>query len=326
MGKKGNTMQKTNFSFAKKRTRQMLFYAMLVTLPLIQFCIMYIGVNFRSILFAFQKYDAVNATYHTSFENFKTNITTIWNNLFGNNADVNLQYAWRNTLISYSVGLVNTAIGLVAGFFIFKKLFFAGYFRILLYIPNVISGFVTVFGFRYFIERGLPVLFPNNELFSTGGGLLANPETSFWTLTFYSLWSGFGGSLLMTTGQMSRTDKEVLEAAKIDGVNMWQEFIHIVWPTMYPVTTIGLYTGITGLFLAGPPTFVFFRTSAGPELYTFGYYMFTLVVSRDASGLLSTSNFSGYTTSATMGLMFTLIAAPLVFLLKHWFEKHDPNN
>ena len=47
--------------------------------------------------------------------------------------------------------------------------------------------------------------------------------------------------------------------------------------------------------------------------------MFTLVVGNK-------SNYASYPTSATMGLLFTLVAAPVVLLLKAWFEKHDPNN
>ena len=312
-------MKTNNKHFAKKRKQQMIFYAAIVTLPLIQYLIMYVGVNLRSILFAFQQYDEFKAEYVTDIAYFKTNVLTVWRDLFGNGSKINLAHAWKNTLLSYAVTWVNLIVGMVAGFFIYKKLFLAGYFRILLYLPNVISGFVTVFGYRYFVERGLPILFPNTEIFRIGGGVISIPETSFWALTVFSVWSGFGSGLLMTTGQMSRTDKEVLEAARLDGVNLWQEFVHIVWPVMYPVTTIGIYTGITGLFLAGPPTFTFFESSAPPELYTFGYYMFTLVVGNKSS-------YASYPTSATMGLLFTLVAAPVVLLLKAWFEKHDPNN
>lgn len=309
---------KTN-TFKTKRKQQLLFYTALVALPVIQFFVMYVGVNLRSVLFAFQKYEAFTGEYLTSFAYVKENVQAVFKNLFGNGLNVDLTYAWRNTLISYALTWVNMLVGLIAGFFIYKKFFLAGYFRIVLYLPNVVSGFIMIFGYRYFVERGLPLLFPDNELFTEMGGLIANPKTAFWALSFYSVWTGFGSGLLLTTGQMSRTDKEVLEAAKLDGVNLWQEFRHIVWPVMYPVTTIGIYTGITGLFLAGPPTFAFWNTNAPPELYTFGYYMFTLVLNGEA-------NYASYPMNATLGLCFTLVAAPMVFGLKALFEKHDPNN
>ena len=301
----------------KKRRNQFIFYTSIVILPFIQFLIMYVGVNFRSILFVFQKYNEYEAEYATKFSYFGENIAEAWNNLFGNN--VNLTYAWKNTLISYSVGLLMTFINIFICFFIYKKVLFAGWFKVVFYIPSIVNGFVTIFAFRYFVERGLPRIFPNNPIFTESGGLIANANTAFWALTIYTIWSGLGGGLILTIGQMSRTSVSVLEAAKIDGVNIFQEFIHVVWPVLYPVVTIGLYTGVTGIFLAGPPTFAFFGESADPQLYTFGYYMFTLVVGNKSSA-------AAYPISATMGIMFTCVAAPMVFALKHWFETHDPNN
>lgn len=50
-------------SVTKARKRELLFYIAFMAIPVIQFCIFYIGVNFNSILLAFQRYDVNTGKY-----------------------------------------------------------------------------------------------------------------------------------------------------------------------------------------------------------------------------------------------------------------------
>lgn len=66
----------------KKRRGQFIFYWCLVIIPLVQFILLYICVNFRSILFAFQKYDFTNSVYVYNFSFFAENLKTICTEMF----------------------------------------------------------------------------------------------------------------------------------------------------------------------------------------------------------------------------------------------------
>ena len=120
------------------------------------------------------------------------------------------------------------------------------------------------------------------------------------------------------TGQMSRTDKEIIEAASLDGANIFQEFIHITFPTIYPVLIIQLYTGVVAIFTGGPPLYQFFASNVPNQAQTIQYYFFTLIIG-------STSSLANYPKAALGGLLFTIVAAPIVFFLKWFLEKKDPN-
>ena len=308
--------KKTIFNNATKRGR-FIFYCCLVAIPFIQFILLYVCVNFRSILFAFQKYDYDDAGYAFNLSYFAENLKTICSELFSGNL---LGRAWWNSIKSYLVTLVIiTPLQIFVAFFVYKKLPLAGYFRIVLYLPNMIAGMTTIIGFKYFVEKGLPEIFPNVESFQYLGGLLANYDTVFNTLLFYVAWTSLGGGLILMTGTMSRTSREIIEAAHLDGANIWQEFIYIVFPTIYPVLSIQLYTGIVAIFTGGPPLYQFFASNMPPQVSTLQYYFFTLVIG-------STSSPANYPKAALGSLMFTCVAAPLVFLLKWLFEKKDPNN
>ena len=69
---------------AKKR---LVFYSCFIFIPLLQFCVFYIYVNFNSIMLAFQQYEVRTGTtgYNIKFaglDNFKTALTIIQENLF----------------------------------------------------------------------------------------------------------------------------------------------------------------------------------------------------------------------------------------------------
>ena len=312
-----NLKQKKRTIFNSKMKReQLILYCCLIVLPLIQFVLMYICVNFRSILFAFQKYDYSTMEYDFNFSYFAENFKTIIGELFSGEL---LGMAWRNSLKSYLVGLlIILPLQICVAFFVYKKMLFAGFFRIVLYLPNMIAGMTTILGYKYFLEKGLPRLFPDWGELTYLGGLLANPSTIFDTLLFYVAWTSLGGGLILMTGTMSRTPKDTIEAAHLDGANLWQEFRYIVWPILYPVVTIQLYTGIVAIFTGGPPLYQFYASNLPDEAATLQYYFFTLIIG-------STSDPANYPKAALGGLLFTLAATPIVFGLKAFFEKHDPN-
>ena len=63
----------------KSLDKKMLFYIGLLALPLLQFCVFYIYVNFKFIILAFQEYDVQNFTYEfVGLSNF----TTVFDKVF----------------------------------------------------------------------------------------------------------------------------------------------------------------------------------------------------------------------------------------------------
>ncbi len=307
----GRPLQRRTIFNNSARRREFYFYLALIALPMIQFILMYVCVNLRSVLFAFQTYDQDTTSYVFGWQYFAENFSSVFNK-FLHGAELGI--AWKNSLVFYVLQLVIiTPLSVLTSFFIYKKLPLAGYFRVVLYLPNIVSGMATVLGYKYLVEVGL------SGLLGYQGSMFNLPETAYGVLVFYSLWTALGGSLIMTTGVMSRTSVELLEASRLDGVNFLQELVHIVFPVVYPVITIGLYTGVVTIFTGGPPIYAFFGAQPpSGQMTTIQYYLFTQVVG-------STSSPSNYPFAATSGLILTLVAAPVVFVLKYLFEKYDPN-
>ena len=51
------------------KDKDLIFYTLMMIFPVVQFAVMYIGVNFNSILLAFKKIDTISGSYEWTFSN-----------------------------------------------------------------------------------------------------------------------------------------------------------------------------------------------------------------------------------------------------------------
>ena len=92
----------------KSERKRLLFYSLMIALPLAQVAIFYFGVNINSILLAFKEYDG--GTYHwVGFENFCNVLTEIFTD-----PTAEWRFAFKNTFIAW---IVCTGIGMTLALF-----------------------------------------------------------------------------------------------------------------------------------------------------------------------------------------------------------------
>lgn len=292
------------------KDKDLLFYSLLMAFPLVQFLIFYIGVNFNSILMAFQRIDIQKDTVEWTVSNIQNAFEMM-------TASPELLSVMSVSVLSY---VILTGIGLPLGLFfsyyIYKKLPLSGAFRVILFLPSIMSAIVMATIFQFFVERALPTVmmqFFDIEMM----GLLENSGTRFATILFYNILMGFGGNVLMYTNSMSGISQEVVEASKIDGASTFQEFIHVTLPMIYPTLTMFLFTGVAGIFTNQLNLFSFYGGVAPDEVSTYGYYFYT-----KTQGAKSIAE---YPLLSAMGLLMSVVAVPLTLLVKWFLEKFGPS-
>ena len=290
-----------------------LFVYSLIGYPLILFCIFYIGINFNSIILAFQSIDGAGKHF-AGFKNFQLfwqEMTSSGNLLF---------YSLINSLKMYAINLVICMpLYICFSYLLFKKCLFNRVISFFVMIPSIMSGLVISLVFVNFIGSNGPLtelcrIFGINE--GKWINLLHSEEYAFGTTLFYSIWLSFSTSLLVYPTAMRGISPEVFESAKIDGVsNMFQELRYIILPLIYPTLTTFLVTGFAAIFSNGGPLLEFYYTDAPSYVSNMGYY-FTRSVLVDAT------EFS-YPKYAAGGLILTVLIGPLTLLLKRFLEKFD---
>ena len=300
-------MIKTKHKIRRKDVKQLAFYLLLLAYPLLQIGIFYFGVNINSVLLAFKSYDAGKYVY-VGFDNFRVAFYLL--------KQPAMLTAFRNSLIAYAFGLfVGMALAIFFSYYIYKKYLLSNVFRVMLFMPQVVSAIVMVLVFRYFVDRCLPEI----VLALTGKrplGLLTNPESIFPTIVFYNLFIGFGSNVLLYSGAMSGINVSIIESAKLDGASSFTELFRIVIPMIWQTVVSFVVVGLAGLFSNQLNLYAFFGSGADPNLYTIGYYLF-----RETAGA---SN-ADYPRLATIGIILTVFIAPITLAIRWLLLKFGPS-
>jgi len=301
--------KKKSTSMSSKAKKDMLFYIIMMAYPVVYFLFFYVAVNFNSFALAFKSYeiDISNNRYTiwAGFENFKT----IFNEYTSSTL---LKNALTNSIVVYLYGLLAVPLGLLFSFYIAKKMCGHEFFKVMLFLPSILSALILVIMYKYVVERLYPAIMM--EFFGrTEQGLLANPSTRFGALLFYNILTSFGTSVLIYSGAMDRIPDSVIESAKLEGVTGLQEFWYITLPLIFPTISTFLIVGVAGIFTNQFNLFSVYGISPpSPDMYTLGYYLF-------AETAFATD--LNYPRLSAFGIIFTVIAVPLTFGLRFLLER-----
>lgn len=295
----------------KKNLSKNIFVWGMLAYPLILFLIFYVGVNASSFIMAFQEYHLNSGPTFAGFANFSKFISDI----FGNGQLLNI--ALSNSLKMYFISLVICMpLYLLFSYLLYKKFFGHKFIRFAIMMPAVISTFVFCLVFKYFVGE------PFQQIMKAFGyedfsNLLKNLETQFGTTLFYDIWVSFTMSMIVYSNAMNAVDDEIIESAKLDGINnMLQEMWYIILPMIFPTISTFLITGFAGILSNGGSIMLFFMYSADPVVYNMGYY-YTVKVANATNQL-------GYPVLAAGGMLMTLLVAPLTILLRKFLEHVSP--
>lgn len=312
---KQNAFIRKRKGIARDKWREYGYVASIVAWPLLIFFVFFAGGQIQRILLAFQQYDKATGEFSflpfsDMFDNFKQFFVQL-------STTSMMQSMALRSIGLYFMSYVTLIPHLLISFCIYKGVRYTEFFKIMLYIPNIVASVVWLIMYKIIVEYGFP------QIANWFGGemtmsLFMNNDTVFWTIYARSLWLGLGSGLVLYSGTFSGIPYELVEAGKVDGMNTWQEFWKITIPMSFPVISIGLYTGVVSIFTADIGQFTYFGTNAPASTYTFGYYFFSIVYKN-----LSTPTTFPY--SAAVSLIFMFVAAPLSFLYKHLLEKYGPS-
>lgn len=303
---------------SQKKVRT-LFILSFITYPLILFLIFYVLVNLNSIRMAFFTVKMDGAWVFAKLDNFKQFISDLTEG--GNVVGVSM----LNSLKMYIINLaICMPLYLIFSYMLFKQCFLHKGIRVIVMLPQIISGFVICMLFKNFIsgdEAPISVLFQKLGIFLDENGkpvdLLYHEAYAFGTTIFYGIWLSFGMSLIVYPNAMKEISSEIIESAQLDGVsNMFQEMFYIILPLIFPTLSTFLITGLAGIFTEAGSILAFYDTDAPSYVSNMGYYYAQLVLN---------ANEATYPMLSAGGLLMTLVVAPVVILVRHLLEKYGPS-
>lgn len=124
---------------------------------------------------------------------------------------------------------------------------FRNLFKGLLFFPYLINGVAIGFVFLYFFQDGGTL----DSVLSwfgadTDHAWLGDPESANTSLAGVSVWRFTGLNFVLFLGAIQSIPGELYEAAQLDGATRWQQFRHIIAPSIRPVLSLSIILAISG--------------------------------------------------------------------------------
>ena len=292
-------MEKTSIKklFSKGKTRDLIFVLLLLLFPVTQFAVFYIGTNVNSWLMAFQ-ISRPGGKFEWSLLNFEL----FFLDLFDPITETRFMI-WNTVKVFLVADFVTLPLSVVFSYFLSSKLKGSSFFRVVFFMPSIISAVAMTMIFKYFIEVGGPI----DKIFQLFGLkyplLLGDKKYAFSTILFYNVWSGLGYSILLLSGAIGRIPRELMESSEIDGAGYMRTFISITVPLVWPTISMLFVLNVATMFgYMGP---VLLLTNGGNQTSTLAFFIYKGV---------KVSN--SYNYSAAVGFLMTVVGAPLVFGVK----------
>ena len=122
--------------------------------------------------------------------------------------------------------------------------------QLVLYAPNFISVVVIVGMIFLFFSVGGPV---NSilSLFGIEANFLTDPDFFRPLYILRGIWQGMGWASTLYTATLVNVDPALIEAAKLDGANIFQRIWHIDLPALKPVMVIQFILAAGGIMNVG---------------------------------------------------------------------------
>ena len=284
-----------------KKKNDLIFVWSMLSIFIVYWLIFYLYVNIDSILLAFQK---VSGGWTTD------NISVAWRALRDSGSE--FRVAIKNTLTYFVKDVLMIPFQLLIAYFLHKKIYGYKFFRIVFYLPALISGVVTVTVYSTLIATYGPIGQLIEKITGDCPQFLADSRYATQSILFYTIWLGWGGNMLIFGGSLARIPVEIFEAAKLDGVSVFRELIELILPLMWPTLSTLFVLNLTGLFNAGGPILLFDTSKLNVNIQTLGYWMFVKVWKFGASA---------YNEVAEIGLVLTTIGAPIIMTLRWLIDR-----
>ena len=311
-------MEQTKILFKGKRKKksvnEIVFMVTLMAIPVLHFCVFWLFINIDSILLSFKKFNMMEGMWEWAG---LANYRALWTEF--NKPGSVLPRAIVN---SFSVFLWNDfvilPISLFCAYMLYKKMPLNNFYKVVFFLPSIISVTVLTLSFSYMLNSFLPDLFMKMGIFDLipFEGFFGSPKTAWWTILFYGLWSGIGGNIVLMSGAMARIPAEVLEAGKLDGLGLMGELWYVVIPLIGSTLATLLLMGTAVIFSYFlQPKLLLGDAAASAQGYTIALYIVTNVRDNGTPQMAM---------GASIGVLCALIGTPIVLIVRKVLDKAFP--
>ena len=301
-----------------------LFVILMLSISFIHFAIFWVYVNFDTVRLTLFRFDEITHDYvfyglknygdvikHTFIEKRLDEWNTFW-----------------NTFRAIIINLMILPIALITAYAFYKKVYGEKAFRVIFYLPSIISivvqcsAFIAMF--KTYTYGGQEFYGPYNRFFRIFGyapqwlSVLAEGNTMWPLIYAFCIIAGLGTNVILMSSAMLRIPSSVTEAAELDGCGFSRELFTITLPLIMPTITTWLTMLLTSVFgfVMQPMLLTEGARGTNSKFYTIPWLIFDQVQNGAQKANIPAA--------ATLGIILSIIILPIVAVMRWLCNKFTP--
>lgn len=298
-----------------RTTRKYIFIAELIIIPVINFIIFWVYVNFDTILLTFKRFDVPTASY--VWRGFDGYISVFKSMILG--GDPGEFNAFVNSFRAILINVIILPVTFVISYSFYKKIRFRKFFQVVFFLPNIISLVVLCMMVRHMFSSDFgPIALVIEKITGHPTDWLGYNSDKMWgIITVFCIWAGLGGNTVILCGAMQRIPEDVIEAARLDGIGFLREAWSIVLPLVMPTVGVFMIGVVTSpLSFTLQPMLIAVNPGIDNKFMTIGWYIFTSVDTGGSGNMIQ---------AATIGMMFSMLLLPVIIVVRILVKKFTPD-
>ena len=203
----------------------------------------------EGVFFSFTDWDGLNSKFNfIGLQNYKTFFH---------------DFVVLNTFIyAFWVTIIQNICALALALALNQKFKTKNLLRTFIFVPVVLSSLIVGYIWSYLFTEPIAMLGDMLGIEVMKYNLLGNKATSLAAGIFVSVWKGVGYTMVIYLAGLQNIDKEVKEAALVDGAKGFQHFRYVTFPLIAPSFTINIVLVMEGAFKQFD--LIFALTGGGP--------------------------------------------------------------
>lgn len=221
----------------KKLGKNGLFFWLFLAPVLIALIMVVVIPLLYGVYYSFTNWDGINTPVFAGITNY---IQLLGDEGFRN-------ALWFTTKFAVvSIVLIN-AIGLGLALLVTQKLKGSNLMRTVFFMPNLIGGLILGFIWQFVFIQGFDAI---GQAVGTQAlqGWLSTTRTGFWGLVILTAWQMSGYIMIIYIAYLEGIPEDLVEAAQIDGANVFQRFRHVIFPLVAPAFTVSMFLTLSNSF------------------------------------------------------------------------------
>jgi len=211
----------------------------------------------RGAAMAFLDYRIMGGSHWIGLDNFAN---VIFDNVFWSTLSHSIYYA----VLTLVLGFVSP---IVLAILLHEVPRGKVFFRLVFYLPSVVSGLVVIFLWKSFYDATDAGLLNRLLSIMTFGmarpiGWISDPKWAMVCVVMPVVWAGMGPGCLIYLAALKTVPDDLYEAAEIDGANTWGKLWNVTLPTLRPLIIISFVGAFVAAFKSSD--LILAMTGGGP--------------------------------------------------------------